>query len=104
MVCVYCSDQPACTGDHVFARSFFVVRVRDNLPQVPACEACNNRKADLERYLTTVLPFGGLHPDAHENLVEQVPRRLTNNLRLPRELAAGRRPSGTRSRTRCISA
>lgn len=46
----------------------------------------------LERFLTAVVPFGGVHADAHENLVELVPRRLTNNLRLARELDAGRRP------------
>ena len=92
MVCVYCSERPAYTGDHVFARSFFLVRGRANLPQVPTCEPCNLRKADLERYLSAVLPFGGVHADAHTNLVELVPRRLTNNLRLARELDAGRRP------------
>jgi len=92
MVCVYCSERPAYTGDHVFARSFFLERTRADLPQVPTCEPCNLRKADLERYLTTVLPFGGIHADAHANLVELVPRRLTNNLRLARELDGGRRP------------
>jgi hypothetical protein len=92
MVCVYCSDRPAFTGDHIFARGFFVERARGNLPQAPTCEPCNSRKADLERYLSTVLPFGALHADAHENLVALVPRRLAGNLRLANELAAGRRP------------
>src|SRR5207247_196816 len=43
----------------------------------------------LENYLTAVLPFGGLHPDAHENLVDLVPGRLAKNLRLHRDLNAG---------------
>lgn len=91
-VCVYCSERPAFTGDHIFARAFFIERARGNLPQVPTCERCNGRKADLERYLSTVLPFGALHADSHESLVELVPRRLAGNLRLANELESGRRP------------
>ena len=49
MLCVYCSERSAFTGDHIFARGFFVKRARANLPQVPTCELCNGRKADLER-------------------------------------------------------
>jgi hypothetical protein len=92
MVCVYCSARPATTSDHIFARTFFLERTRGNLPQAPSCERCNNRKAQLELYLTAVLPFGGVHADAYENLVKLVPRRLANNLRLARELYGGRRP------------
>lgn len=92
MVCVYCSMRPAHTGDHVFARAFFLERARGDLPQVPTCEICNGRKADLERYLSAVLPFGGVHADAHDNMVELLPRRLAGNLRLANELASGRRP------------
>lgn len=57
---------------------------------MPTCEPCNGQKADLERYLSAELPFGGVYPDAHDNLVELVPRRLAGNLRLASELAAGR--------------
>lgn len=90
MVCVYCSERPAYTGDHIFARGFFLERARGDLPQAPTCERCNGRKADLERYLSAVLPFGGVHHDAHDSLVELVPRRLAGNVRLASELAAGR--------------
>lgn len=92
MLCVYCAERLATTADHVFAKTFFLERARGNLPQAPACQPCNNRKALVEGYLTAVLPFGGVHADANENLVELLPRRLTKNLRLARELDAGRRP------------
>jgi len=88
-LCVYCCDRPATTADHIFAREFFVLGTRGNLPQVPACQECNNDKSKLEHYLTAVLPFGGCHADAHENLVNLVPGRLAKNLRLHRELSAG---------------
>jgi hypothetical protein len=90
-LCVYCCKRPAVTGDHIFARELFVKTARANLPQVPTCDACNNDKSKLEHYLTAVLPFGGRHPDAHENLTNLVPGRLAKNLRLSRELYAGRR-------------
>lgn len=89
-LCVYCCDRPATTADHIFSREFFVLGTRGNLPQAPACQKCNNDKSKLEHYLTAVLPFGASHPDAHENLVKLVPGRLAKNLRLHRELYAGR--------------
>lgn len=89
-VCVYCSQRPSVTGDHVFAREFFLPEVRDYLPQVPTCDVCNNEKSKLEHYLTALLPFGARHAHANENLVSLVPRRLAKNLRLARELNAGR--------------
>lgn len=88
--CVYCLKNPSTrTGDHVFAREFFMEDRRDDLPKVPACEACNNEKSQLEHYLTAVLPFGGRHPDATANLQDMVPGRLAKNQRLHRELAEG---------------
>ena len=39
-----------------------------------------------------MLPFGGFHADVPENLVKFVPRRLTNKLRLARDLDVGQRP------------
>ena len=63
---------------------------RANLPQVPACKACNGAKAKLEAYLTTVLLFGGRHPDANQNLVAQGERRLAGNAALHRKLIAGK--------------
>ena len=90
-LCVYCCERSAVAGDHVFPRELFVERSRANLPQVPTCDLCNNQKSKLEHYLTTILPFGGRHADARENLVNLVPGRLARNLRLGRELNAGRR-------------
>ena len=89
-LCVYCSSRLATTGDHIFAREFFLPAVRRNLPQAPACVQCNNAKSKLEHYLTTVLPFAGRHPDAQENLAALVPDRLAKNQRLARELSGGR--------------
>jgi hypothetical protein len=48
--CVYCGAE-ADTSDHTIGRRFFLVERRDNLPQVPACCRCNNRKSELECYL-----------------------------------------------------
>ena len=88
-VCVYCATRPATTADHVFAREFFLVKRRANLPKVPACQSCNKAKSDLEHYLTTILPFGGRHADAAVNLQDMVPRRLAKNQALHRKLAVG---------------
>jgi hypothetical protein len=86
--CVYCATlKSSQTGDHVFAKEFFLPNRRSNLPQVPACDRCNNKKSELEHYLTAILPFGGLHADAHTNLEKQVPPRLKKNLKLHRHLA-----------------
>lgn len=87
--CAYCSVRDAVTGDHIFAREFFILSARANLPQAPTCAECNNEKSKLEHYLTTVLPFGGRHADASENLAVQVPKRLEKNVKLHRELMAG---------------
>lgn len=91
-LCTYCVDRPSVSADHVFAREFFLVRHRMDLPKVPSCDRCQKEKAELEHYLTTVLPFGGRHPDATENLTTMVPKRLRNNTRLNRTLAQGRNP------------
>lgn len=80
------------------AREFFLEKYREGLPKVPACERCNSEKSVLEHYLTSVLPFGGKHPDALVNLATMVPKRLQKNLRLReelrREFAQGRRNIG----------
>lgn len=87
--CAYCiSGSSTRQGDHVFARQFFTEAERGNLPKVPACVPCNNEKSTLEHYLTSVLPFGGRHADAHEAL-NRVGDRLAQNARLHRELAEG---------------
>jgi len=91
--CVYCGA-PATTDDHVIAAKFFLEQQRGNLPKVPACERCNNEKSHLEDYLMVVLGFGAMHPDSAVNLDTLVRRRLENNLKLKRELAAGYDASG----------
>ena len=83
-ICVYCGTAPAETMDHVFAREFFLVSRRANLPKVPTCSACNGVKSGHEHYLTTVLPFASNHQDA-----PLVQRRLDKNAKLKRQLAAG---------------
>lgn len=87
--CVYCAEHISVTTDHIFAREFFLKSQRQNLPQVPACERCNNEKSKLEHYLTAVLPFGGNHDRAKENLTEMVPKRLARNKKLHGELRCG---------------
>jgi hypothetical protein len=88
--CAFCCIPGASeTGDHVIAKSFFLDRKRADLPKVPACRACNKAKSDIEHYLTAVLPFGGIHPDAHETLESMVPGRLEKNPALHQQLAQG---------------
>ena len=87
--CVYCSEKLSDTGDHIFAREFFLVNERAKPLKVPACNACNNRKSRLEHYLTSVLPFGGKHSQAKENLGTMVPKRLKQNMKLHNELRDG---------------
>ena len=92
-LCAYCSVSPGITADHVLARSFLLKDMREGLPTVPACEKCNNDKAKLEHYLTTVLPFGATHSHAIKVLEELVPRRLEKNERLKNELTDGLKKS-----------
>lgn len=96
--CAYCAVPGISdTGDHVLARGFVAVEHRGAIPKVPACAACNGKKAALEAYLTAVLPFAGRHGDAIDN---NVPKRLEKNQKLHRALSAGqsrvwsREPSG----------
>jgi len=88
-ICVYCAQPGASkTADHVIPSSFFLPDKHANLPQVPACEQCNNTKSKLENYLAAVMPLCGQHADAANNLASQVPKRFKNksNLRLVRDL------------------
>lgn len=89
--CVYCgTPKSSQTGDHIFAREFFLHERRNNLPKVPACERCNREKKGSEDYLITVLPFGGRHIDAFKNLEKMGSRRLEKNLKLARLIVHGR--------------
>jgi hypothetical protein len=85
--CVYCGKPKSSTeADHVFAKEFFLPSRRNNLPKVPTCRQCNKEKSILEHYLTAVLPFGGTHKDARNNLETIVPPRLSKNRQLFRQL------------------
>ena len=77
--CAYCCVRPSTTDDHVFARKWFLEARRADLPQVPACDVCNGAKAKLESELMVVLPFGGRHADATENLARLGGRRFVND-------------------------
>jgi hypothetical protein len=85
-LCAYGCGRLATTADHVFAREFFLPGTVYTPIKVPACVACNNEKSQLEHYLTTILPFGGRHADAAENLQDMVPKRLARNVSLHRML------------------
>ena len=82
--CAYCAYRSTCR-DHVIAREFFLPQHRNDLPAVPACDACNHKKSVLEHYVTVLLPFGGRHTSAQANL-HQVWKRLIRNQRLRDEL------------------
>lgn len=91
--CAYCGGVGVTdTRDHVLAKEFVLPRHREGLPIIPACHRCNNEKADLERELTALLPFGARHADARENLEKLVPPRLRGNMRLHKEIAASYGP------------
>ncbi len=97
--CVYCGlEGVSQSGDHVFAREFFPKDQRANLPQVPACDACNGTKSTLEHYLLTVLPFGGQHAASTGLLTTQTPRRLARNKKLHGALSAGARNTWVKER------
>ncbi|MHB1345579.1 MAG: HNH endonuclease [Thermoleophilia bacterium] len=89
-LCVYCMVAEAAGADHVFAREFFLVPDRGSLPKVPACADCNGAKSELEHYAVAVLPFGGRHSSARENLTTMVPKRLSRNELLHRTLGDNR--------------
>jgi hypothetical protein len=94
--CVYCGAN-AETSDHTIGRKFFLEEQRANLPQVPACVRCNNRKSHLEAYLMIVLPFGAKNPDARKILEKLVPPRLEKNAKLYRNIQRGFLKSGGQS-------
>jgi hypothetical protein len=93
-ICVYCNIAPAESKDHVVGRKFFLEERRGNLPQVPSCKRCNNRKSELEAYLMTVLPFGAKNVDAVKILTKLVPPRLEKNAKLEQKLRKGYERSG----------
>ncbi|RAS29782.1 HNH endonuclease [Paraburkholderia bryophila] len=91
--CVYCGlEKTSSTADHVIARQFFGVADRGNQPKVPACEACNNAKSQLELYILSVMPMGGLQKGVGDMILNQVKPRLSKNDALRAALANGSRP------------
>ena len=88
--CVYCGVRMATTADHIFARNFFVIDERQDLPKAPACHTCNNRKSQLEQYLQSVMPLGANHPNALRNL-PMATKRLVKNRRLLRDINQDKR-------------
>lgn len=56
--CPYCADPNSSnTRDHLIARQFLTVELRGDNIILPACNPCNNQKAALEDYATTVIPL-----------------------------------------------
>ena len=53
--CIYCNNAPAESSHHVVGRKFFLVERRGDLPQVPACKRCNNRKSFIAPNGRTVI-------------------------------------------------
>ncbi len=87
-ICVFCNKAPSDTSDHALGRKFFLEERRGDLPQVPACKSCNNKKAEYEAYLMTVLPFGAKNSDAGQILSKLVPRRAGEEREAPPEIEA----------------
>jgi hypothetical protein len=85
--CAYCGVEGLSdTADHVLARELVAKSLRHEIPIVPACKTCNQKKSILEHYAAAVLPFGGRHPDSSNRLSDDVPKRLKRNIKLHREL------------------
>ena len=85
--CAYCGDTSS-TGDHVIARALFPEDLRDELPKVPACSACNSRKSNLETYLAATLPMAGNHAAASD-MTRAAVARVLKNRKLQSEMDAG---------------
>ena len=53
--CVYCSTSDTSTRDHVPSKALLDEPFPENLPVVPACEACNNSFSGDEEYLACLI-------------------------------------------------
>jgi hypothetical protein len=92
-LCAYCgASGSSSTSDHVLARAFFFKEDRSNLPQVPACLTCNNRKSELEHYVSSTLLIGSQHADGDRYRQEMVRPRLDKNLKLRSQLRVDHPP------------
>lgn len=88
--CAYCGEpESSSTNDHVVPRSFFLDVERGpalDLPQVAACQKCNNEKSALELYVGSSLLIASEHPEASRYRWEKVRPRLERNRKLWNEL------------------
>ena len=89
-LCTYCGQALGDAEDHVLARAFLPEDKRQGIPKVPACKACNNRKAGYESYIVTTLSLGSPHEAAQHRIKTKLQRALGINLALWRELREGR--------------
>ncbi len=88
--CPYCGRRGATeVREHVISRQFFLERDRGNLPIVPSCAPCNNRKSKLENYVLFVAPLVGRQEGFLEYYEANGWRRLNGNKKRSRELLAG---------------
>jgi len=94
--CAYCGEPgSSSTNDHVVAKSFFLDDERTvglDLPQVPACTRCNNKKSRLENYVGSAVLIASKHPESNRYLREKVVPRLSKNKKLRAELNIGSPP------------
>jgi hypothetical protein len=89
--CVYCLKIISSTRDHVIAKEFFPINIRNEpIPTVPSCKHCQVEKSKLEQYLVTVLPFGSDHPAASNLLHSKTKARLQKNKKLLKEIQEGK--------------
>lgn len=89
--CPYCGNpESTTTRDHLIARSFLLKELRGEGIQLPACEPCNNQKAELESYATAIIP---LNRRAHPDSQREAKRKLLNNKAYLRSVMSTLTPS-----------
>lgn len=86
-MCPYCGlDGISTTADHVIARAFFLEEDRANLPKVPSCGPCNNRKSQLEAEVSSVLMVASQHVEADKYRKQMVVPRIARNEKIQQKL------------------
>jgi hypothetical protein len=83
--CAYCGGESA-SKDHVIARTFFTVKHRSNIPIVPSCMKCNNKKSSLKNYISTIFLMARHGDPDPEGSVNEFMRRLDKNKKLARQI------------------
>ncbi|HSA85940.1 MAG TPA: HNH endonuclease [Nitrospira sp.] len=75
--CVYCTENPGVTADHVPPKSFFPEPRPSNLITVPACKKCNSGAGKDEDYFLATFMFSAAGvTDAGKTLWKQRLRRM----------------------------